>query len=103
MRGPLLQGIDERGGEQNKRRRPRGPLGFQALITLDAAGDVVDGFALFPDHGHAVDAAIALVEEGDIVDEAIGPRYPKRLQCPLAVAEHGEKLCAHRCHCRYVH
>ena len=50
-----------------KHGRPRGPLGFQALVALHSAGDVVDGFALFPDQLHAVDAAIALVEEGQIV------------------------------------
>ena len=72
VRGPLRQGIGERGGEQRKHRRPRGPLAFQALVALYAAGDVVDGFALFPDQFHAVDAAIARIEEGQIVDEAIG-------------------------------
>ena len=77
VRGPLNQGIGERGTEQLHHRRPRGPLGFQALVALDAAGDVPDGFALFPDQWHAVDAAIALIEEGQIGDEAIGLRYPK--------------------------
>ena len=48
-RGPLHQGIDERGAEQRKRRRSRRPLGFQALVALHAAGDIVDGLALFPD------------------------------------------------------
>ena len=94
VRGPLQQGIDERGVDQRKHRRPRRPLGFQALVALDAAGGVVDGFALFPDQGHAVDAAIALVEEGHIVDEAIGQRDLQRPRGPLAHAEHGEKLFA---------
>ena len=49
VRGPLQQGMDERGAEQHKHRRPRGPLGFQALVALDGTGDVKDGFALFPD------------------------------------------------------
>src|SRR5262245_12636213 len=59
VRGPLREGIDDRRAEWLKRRRPRGPLGFQALVALHAAWDVVDGFALFPDQFHAVDAAIA--------------------------------------------
>ena len=49
LRGPLRQSIDERGGEQRKRCHPRGPLGLQTLVALDATGDVVDGLALFPD------------------------------------------------------
>ena len=84
LRGPLRQGIGERGAGQRKHRRPRGPLGFQALVALHAAGDVEDGFALFPDQGHAVDAAIARIEEGHIVDVAIGQRYLQRPQGPLA-------------------
>src|SRR5262245_16775649 len=85
-----------------KRRRPRGSLAFQALVALDAAGDVVDHFALFPDQRHTVDAAIALVEEGHIVDEAIGQRYLLRPQGPLAHAENREKLFARR-HRRHAH
>ena len=85
-----------------KHRRPRGPLGFQALVALHAAGHVVDGFALFPDQGHAIDAAIALVEEGHIGDVAIGTRYLNRLRGPLARAEHREKLFARR-HRRHAH
>ena len=49
LRGPLRQGIGERGADRMHHRRPRGSLGFQALVALHAAGDVVDGFAFFPD------------------------------------------------------
>src|SRR5206468_1698925 len=49
------------------------------------------------------DAAIALVEEGQVVDEAIGMRYLVKPEYPLADAEHGEKLFARRCHCRHAH
>jgi hypothetical protein len=103
VRGPLRQGIDERGVGQLKRRRPRGPLGFQALVALDAAGDVVDSFALFPDQGHAVDAPTAGIEEGHIVDEAIGQRYLLRPLGPLTHAENGQKLFAPRRHRRHAH
>jgi hypothetical protein len=103
VRGPLRQGIGERGAVHRKRRRSRGPLAFQALVALHATGDVVDGFALLPDQWDAVDAAIALVQEGHIVNEAIGQRYPPKPLGPLAVAEHGEKLCVRRCHCRHAH
>src|SRR3989442_378383 len=71
VRGPDNQGVDERGIDHRNHRRPRRPLAFQALVALDTAVDVVDGFALFPDQFHAVDATIALVQEGQIVDEAI--------------------------------
>jgi hypothetical protein len=47
--GPLRQGRGKRGADRMKRRRPREPFGFQAFVALHAAGDVVDGFALFPD------------------------------------------------------
>ena len=47
--GPLRQGIGERGAVQRHHRRSRRPLGFQALVALYAAVDIVDGFALFPD------------------------------------------------------
>src|SRR5262245_40460703 len=49
VRGPLRQGIDEWGFRQLKYRGPRRSFGFQALVALHAAGDIVDGFALFPD------------------------------------------------------
>ena len=55
---------------------PAGPW-LQVLVTLHAAGDVVDGFALFPDQFHPVDPTIALVEEGQKAMIAIGTRYPK--------------------------
>src|SRR5262249_49112725 len=70
------------------------PLAFQALVALHGARDVADDFALFPDQRHAIDAAIALIEEGQIGDEATGKRYPNRLHGPFAHAEHGEKLLA---------
>jgi hypothetical protein len=103
VRGPLRQGIDERGFSQLKYRCPRRSFGFQALVALHTAGDIVDGFALFPDQGHAVDAAIARIEEGHVVDEAIGHWYLSKPRGPLACAEHGEKLFACRCHRRHAH
>jgi len=101
VRGSLHQGIEEGGVGQRKHRRPRGHFGFQALVALHAAGDVEDGFALFPDQGHTVDAAIALIEQGHIVDEAIGLLDPTKPHGPLTHAENREKLFArrrHRCH-----
>ena len=61
-----------------KHGRPRGALGFQALIALHGAGNVLDGFAFFPDQWHPVDAAITRIEQGQIGDIAIGTRYLKR-------------------------
>ena len=101
VRGPLKEGIGGRRAHGMKHRRPRGPLGFQALITLYSAGGVVDGFALLPDQFDAVDAAVALIEQSQIGDVAIGTRYLTRPRGPLACAEHGEKLFTrhrHRCH-----
>ena len=85
MCGPLRQGIEERDAKHHHRCRPRRPLGFEALIALDAAGDVVDGFAFFPDQFHTVDAAIACIEEGQIGNVAIStgaknkPLAPSRM------------------------
>ena len=72
LRGPLRQGIGERGAIRMHHCRPRGSPGFQALVALHAAVDVVDGFALFPDQFDAVDAAIAFIDEGQIGNVAIG-------------------------------
>src|SRR5215510_7818720 len=101
VRGPLNQGTGDRSTARTHCRRPRGSLAFQAFVALHTAVDVVDVFALFPDQLHAVDAAVALIEQGHIVDKAIGLRDPHKPQGPLAHAEHGEKLFArrrHRCH-----
>jgi hypothetical protein len=103
VRGPLRQGIGEWRVERMHHRRPGGPLGFQALIALEAAGDVVDGFALFPHQFYPVDAAITLVQEGQIIDVSIGNRCLKRPLEPLAGDEHGEKLFARRRHRRHAH
>jgi hypothetical protein len=103
LRGSLRQGIGGRGAHGMKHGRPGGPLGFQALVALHGAGDVPDGFTLFPDQGHPVDAAIAFIEKRQIGDVTIGARYQQRPQGPLADAEHGEKLCARRCHRRHAH
>jgi len=101
--GPLRQGIGEPGAEGMKHRRPRGPFGFQALVALYAAVDILDGFALFPDQGHPVDAPIAHIEQGQIVDVAIGLLCQEKPRGSLAHAEHGEKLCAPRRLCRHTH
>jgi hypothetical protein len=92
VRGPLNQGIRERSTHRMKRRCPGGPLGFQALVAFQAAVDVEDRFALFPDQFNAIDAAVARIEEGQIVEVAIGQEHLKRPQCSLARAEHGDKL-----------
>jgi hypothetical protein len=63
---------------------------------------VPDGLALFPDQRHAVDAAIAHIEEGQIVNVAIGLRDLHSPQGPFADAEHGEKLFTRR-HCCHAH
>ena len=65
---------------------PCGPLAFQALVALHAAGDVIDGFARFLDQFHPVDAAVARIEEGQIGDVAIGRRGLKGLQGSLALS-----------------
>jgi hypothetical protein len=85
-----------------KHRRPGRPLAFQALVAFKAAGDVHDGFALFPDQGHPIDAAIARIEERQIGDVAIGTRYLKRPLAPFAGDEQGKKLYA-RGHPRHAH
>ena len=85
-----------------KHGRPRGPLGFQTLVALHTTVDVEDGFAVFPDQFDTIDAAIALIQEGHIVDVAIGLRDPYKPQSPLAPAEHGEKLFACRRYYRHA-
>src|SRR5262249_2189923 len=103
VRGSLRQGIHERGTIHIHYRRPRRPLGFQALVALHAARDVVDGFALLPDQFYTVEAAIALVEEGHIVNVAIAQRYPNSLRPPPANPKTGKNLSPRRCHRRHAH
>src|SRR5262249_9436980 len=43
------------------------------------------------------------VEEGQIVDEAIGQRYLLRPQGPLTHTENRDKLFPRPCHCRHAH
>jgi hypothetical protein len=99
----LRQGIDDMRARRMKHRRSRGAPGFQAFVAFHAAVDVVDGIAVFPDQCHAVDATITRIEEGHIVNEAIGKRDPKKPQGPLADAEHGDKLFARRRHRHHPH
>src|SRR3990172_5139113 len=48
----------------------RRALFLGALIALDAAGVVVFRFALLPSELDAVDAAVARVEHGEVIDHA---------------------------------
>ena len=49
-----------------------GALALQALVAFDALLGVVLRLALLPDDLDAVDAAVTLVEEGEVVHEAVG-------------------------------
>ena len=102
LRGPLRQRIGKWGAIQRHYRCPRRPVSFQALVARHTAGDVIDCFAFFPHQGDAVDAAIALVEQGQIGNVAIGTWDDHKPLAPLTDTEHGEKLCARRYH-RRVH
>src|SRR5690554_165485 len=50
-------------------------LVFQALVALYATVGRIGGFAFFVNDLHAVDAAIALIDQLEVVHLAIGPRY----------------------------
>src|SRR5262249_54276656 len=50
----------------------------EPLVALDALLGVVLGLALLPYDFEPVDPAVALVEEIEVVDEAVGDRDPAR-------------------------
>src|SRR2546421_7197793 len=45
-------------------------LALRALVALDAAVVAVLGLALFPGQPYPVDAAVAVVEHGEVIDHA---------------------------------
>jgi hypothetical protein len=62
-------GVDHRGAAA---------LALQALVALDPLLGVVLGLAFLPRELHAIDAAVALVDEREVVDEAVGDRDAAR-------------------------
>ena len=68
----LRDAVDHRVGDAHGQRRPGGDVlvVLQALVALDAALDLVLRLALAPSELDAVDAAIAGVDQIEIVDEA---------------------------------
>src|SRR3546814_16613649 len=67
-------------------------LALQALIALDAAVVVVLGLALLPGELHAVDAAVAQVDQLHEVVEAIGERNAARRVGARAVDQQRHEL-----------
>src|SRR4030095_2989097 len=69
-----------------------GALLLRALVALDAAVVAVFGLALLPGELDAVDAAVALVEHGEIIDHAAAePRAAGRVR-PDPVEGGGDEL-----------
>src|SRR5262249_41654111 len=66
-------------------------LALQALVTLDAAIRLVFGLALFPHELHAADAAVARVDELEVIDEPVRPRHAVRRVRAGAIDEHGDE------------
>ena len=86
-------GIDQRGA--------RCASVFQPFVALDAQLGVVLRLALFPGDLDAVDAAVARVEQLDVIDIAVGHRDAVRRIRPRAVHEKRDELpilAPHRSH-----
>src|SRR6185503_5635928 len=90
-------------GNAGRERMHHGSAGrallLRALVALDAAVVAVLGLALLPGELDAVDAAVALVEHGEVVDHAAAePRAAGRIG-PDPVEVRGDELlvlCRHR-------
>ena len=74
-RRPRDQLIGDAGAVRVDDRGTGGALVLQLLVALDTDLGVVLGLALFPTDLDAVDAAVTLVEQREVVDEAVGDGY----------------------------
>src|SRR5262249_22335107 len=81
------------GGREEVEHRGSGrPLFLQPLVALDSAVVLVFGLAFFPGQLDAVDAAVALVQHVQVVDEAAeGADAARRIRAD-AVIRHGYEL-----------
>src|SRR5439155_265010 len=66
----LDQRVGDAGGQRMDHARAGGALVLGALVALDAAVVAVFGLALLPGELYAVDAVVALVEHGEVIDHA---------------------------------
>ena len=89
--GRLLGQREGGAGGQRLHHRRAAVLALQPLVALDAARGVVAGLAFLERQLHAVDAALR-IDELQVVDVAVGPRYAVRRIRPGAVREHREEL-----------
>src|SRR5208283_1048960 len=90
--GRLLdQRIGNACGQRHHQRGARA-LFLQALVTFDAAGVVVLGLALLPRQLDAVDAAVAQVDEVEVVDVAAEDAGATRRVGAYPVRKHGYEL-----------
>jgi hypothetical protein len=69
-RALLDQRVGDAGGERMDQRGAGGTFVLRALVALDAAVVAVFGLALLPGELDAVDAAVARVEQLEIIDHA---------------------------------
>ena len=70
----LDQRVGDAGGERTEHRRASRPLVFQPLVALDATVSEVARLTFFGDYFDAVYAAVACVDQREIVSEAVGER-----------------------------
>jgi hypothetical protein len=70
------------------------PLALQALVTFNAAVGRITELAFLPGDLDAVDAAVAGVDELQVVDVAVGERHTVGRVRTRTVREHREELLA---------
>jgi hypothetical protein len=71
----LGQREGDTGAERAEIGRPGRTLALEALVALHAAVGGVAGLALLEEDFYAVDAAVARVQQGDVVGGAVGERH----------------------------
>ena len=90
--------VRDAGAERVDQGGPGRTLVLQLLVALDAQLGVVLGLAFLEGDLDAVDAAIALVDQGVIIAEPVGYRDAARGVRSGAVDEHGNELLGRRRH-----
>ena len=73
-RRPLDQRVGDAGGEWVEHRRAGRSLVLQPLVALDATVGEVAGLAFLGDDLDTFDAALALVDQRQVIAEAVGER-----------------------------
>src|SRR5712671_513838 len=86
------QGVGDPGRQWHKEARPGRALAFEALVTLDATVGSVAGLAFLEGYLDPVDAAVARVQQVQVIGKPVGERYAVRSVGTGAIDQGGKEL-----------